>query len=69
MRADVFVGRKTELADVSTLLERVRHVTLTGPAAPGRPVSRCASPEPWNTSSRETSTSSNWPTPPRTWTP
>jgi predicted ATPase len=36
MRADVFVGRKTELADVSTLLERVRHVTLTGPAGAGK---------------------------------
>ncbi|MGS2643354.1 AAA family ATPase [Streptosporangium sp. LJ11] len=36
MEADVFVGRETELADVSALLERVRHVTLTGPAGVGK---------------------------------
>lgn len=36
MKADVFVGRETELADVSALLERVRHVTLTGPAGVGK---------------------------------
>ncbi|MEU4833667.1 AAA family ATPase [Streptosporangium sp. NPDC023615] len=36
MEADVFVGRETELADVSALLERVRHVTLTGPAGAGK---------------------------------
>ncbi|MER5619609.1 AAA family ATPase [Streptosporangium sp. NPDC002544] len=36
MKADVFVGRETELADVSALLERVRHVTLTGPAGAGK---------------------------------
>ncbi|WP_433251410.1 ATP-binding protein [Streptosporangium sp. CA-135522] len=36
MRADVFVGRDTELAEVSALLARARHVTLTGAAGVGK---------------------------------
>ncbi|MFI6800814.1 ATP-binding protein [Streptosporangium canum] len=36
MRADVFVGRQTELAEVSALLSRARHVTLTGTAGVGK---------------------------------
>ncbi|MDP9863080.1 MULTISPECIES: ATP-binding protein [Streptosporangium] len=36
MRADVFVGRQAELAEVSALLGRARHVTLTGTAGVGK---------------------------------
>ncbi|MFJ2030438.1 ATP-binding protein [Streptosporangium sp. NPDC087985] len=36
MRADVFVGREKELAEVSALLESARHVTLTGTAGVGK---------------------------------
>ncbi|GAA4222555.1 putative ATPase [Streptosporangium album] len=36
MRADVFVGREKELTEVSALLEKARHVTLTGAAGVGK---------------------------------
>lgn len=36
MRADVFVGREKELTEVSALLGKTRHVTLTGTAGVGK---------------------------------
>ncbi|GAA3121180.1 hypothetical protein GCM10010466_10140 [Planomonospora alba] len=36
MEADLFVGRRTELAEICGLLARTRHVTLTGPAGAGK---------------------------------